>query len=86
MYKIPGSLNAEISSFGVLIDDFKLGKVEPIKFKGTRVPLGIYEQRKDGTYMVRFRCTGGYISPTQLRQVALTAQSHQSELIHLTTR
>lgn len=86
MYKLPGSLKAEISSFGTLIDEFKLGNVEPIKFKGTRVPLGIYEQRKDGTYMVRVRSTGGYISPEQLRQVALTAQSHQSELLHLTTR
>jgi sulfite reductase (ferredoxin) len=86
MYKIPDSLTEDITYFGTLIDDFKQGKIEPVKFKGTRVPMGIYEQRKDGTYMVRVRCTGGYISPEQLKQVALTAQSHKSTLLHITTR
>lgn len=86
MYKLPHTLTEDIKYFGTLIDDFNQGKIEPVKFKGTRVPMGIYEQRKDGTYMVRVRCTGGYISPAQLRQVALTAQSHQSSLLHITTR
>ena len=86
MYKLPTTLTEDIAYFGTLIDDFKQGKIEPVKFKGTRVPMGIYEQRKDGTYMVRIRCTGGYISPEQLKQVALTAQSHNSTLLHITTR
>lgn len=86
MYQLPSTLSEDINYFGTLIDEFKQGKIEPIKFKGTRVPMGIYEQRKDGTYMMRIRCTGGYISPAQLRQVALTAQRHQSSLLHLTTR
>jgi len=86
MYKLPDTLTSDIAYFGTLIDDFHQGKIEPVKFKGTRVPMGIYEQRKDGTYMVRIRCTGGFISPLQLKQVALTAQSHQSSLLHITTR
>src|ERR1035437_1724764 len=86
MYKLPTTLTEDIAYFGTLIDDFKLGKIEPVKFKGTRVPMGIYEQRKDGTYMVRVRCTGGFISPEQLKQVALTAQHHNSTLLHITTR
>jgi len=86
MYKLPTTLTEDIAYFGTLIDDFKLGKIEPVKFKGTRVPMGIYEQRKDGTYMVRVRCTGGFISPEQLKQVALTAENHKSSLLHITTR
>ncbi|MEI8084900.1 MAG: sulfurtransferase TusA family protein [Paludibacter sp.] len=86
MYKLPTTLTEDIAYFGTLIDDFHQGKIEPIKFKGNRVPMGIYEQRKDGTYMVRIRCTGGFISPEQLKQVALTAHSHQSSLLHITTR
>ena len=86
MYKLPDSLTADIAYFGTLIDDFHEGKIEPVKFKGTRVPMGIYEQRKDGTYMVRVRCTGGYISPAQLKQIAWTAQSHNSTLLHITSR
>lgn len=86
MYKLPDSLTEDIAYFGTLIDDFHQGKIEPVKFKGSRVPMGIYEQRKDGTYMVRIRCTGGYISPEQLKQVALTAQEHQSSHLHITSR
>lgn len=86
MYKLPTTLTEDIAYFGTLIDDFHQGKIEPVKFKGNRVPMGIYEQRKDGTYMVRIRCTGGFISPEQLKQVALTAQSHHSTLLHITTR
>jgi len=86
MYKLPTTLTEDIAYFGTLIDDYKQGRIEPVKFKGNRVPMGIYEQRKDGTYMVRVRCTGGYISPEQLRQVALTAQQHNSTLLHITTR
>jgi len=73
MYKLPDTLTEDIAYFGTLIDDFHQGKIEPVKFKGSRVRMGIYEQRKDGTYMMRIRCTGGYISPEQLKQVALTA-------------
>lgn len=86
MYKLPTTLTEDIAYFGTLIDDFKQGKTEPVKFKGNRVPMGIYEQRKDGTYMVRVRTTGGFITPNQLKQVALTAQSHNASLLHITTR
>jgi sulfite reductase (ferredoxin) len=86
MYKLPNTLTEDIAYFGTLIDDFKQGKIEPVKFKGTRVPMGIYEQRKDGTYMVRVRTTGGFITPDQLRQVAYTAIEHQAPLLHITTR
>ena len=86
MYKLPSTHSEDIAYFATLIDDFHNGRIEPVKFKGTRVPMGIYEQRQDGTYMVRIRCTGGYISPLQLRQVALTAQEHNSKYLHITSR
>ena len=86
MYKLPSTLSDDIAYFGTLIDDFQQGKTEPVKFKGTRVPMGIYEQRKDGTYMVRVRTTGGFITPQQLKQVALTALEHKSPFLHITTR
>jgi len=86
MYKLPHTLTEDIAYFGTLIDDFHQGRIEPVKFKGSRVPMGIYEQRQDGTYMVRIRCTGGFISPQQLRQVALTAQKHHSTHLHITSR
>lgn len=86
MYTLPTTLSDDIQYFGSLIDEFTEGRIEPIKFKGTRVPMGIYEQRKDGTFMVRIRCAGGFINPNQLKKVAEIAHKYKSELLHITTR
>jgi sulfite reductase (ferredoxin) len=86
MYQLPPTLSDDIAFFGSLVDEFNEGKIENVRFKAIRVPMGIYEQRKDGTYMVRIRCAGGYISPSQLKKVAETAIRHKSDLMHITTR
>jgi len=86
MYTLPTTLSDDIQHFGSLIDEFTEGRIEPVKFKGTRVPMGIYEQRKDGTFMVRIRCAGGFINPNQLKKVAEIAHKYKSELLHITTR
>ncbi len=86
MYTIPSALKSEIKELGSLISEYRSGELDPVIFKGIRVPMGIYEQREDDTYMVRVRCVGGFITPTQLKQVAHIAKKYQSEFIHITTR
>ncbi|MCK5504577.1 MAG: nitrite/sulfite reductase, partial [Thermodesulfovibrionia bacterium] len=86
MYKLPVTLKVEIDHYGTLIDEYQAGKIEQVKFRSVRVPMGIYEQRKDETYMVRIRCTAGYISPMQLKQVALIARRYNASIVHITTR
>ncbi|KOH44794.1 sulfurtransferase TusA family protein [Sunxiuqinia dokdonensis] len=86
MYTIPNTLKREIEAFSREITDFQSGTIEPVKFKAIRVPMGIYEQRNNGTYMVRARCAAGVISPAQLLGVARIAAKHGCEPIHFTTR
>ena len=86
MYTLPLTLTDDIRHYGSLIDEFTSGNIEPVKFKAIRVPMGIYEQRKDGTYMVRIRCVAGYINPTQLKQIAEIACTYHYDVIHITTR
>ncbi len=86
MYIIPESLKTDISAFEKHVLDYRNGEIEPVKFKAIRVPMGIYEQRKDGTFMVRVRCAAGMITPRQLKEVALIAQKEGTEPIHITTR
>lgn len=86
MYKLPETLKGEIDQYGTLIDKYQAGEIDLVKFKSVRVPMGIYEQRKDETYMVRIRCAAGYISPVQLKQVALIARKNDASLVHITTR
>lgn len=86
MYRIPDTVKSEIHAFARLVHEFRKGEIEPVKFKAIRVPMGIYEQRTNGTYMVRVRCAAGMITPSQLKQVALLAQKEGTEPIHITTR
>ncbi len=86
MYKLPETLKGEIDHYGTLIDEYRAGEIDPVKFKSVRVPMGIYEQRKDETYMVRIRCAAGYISPVQLKQVTLIARKYDASIVHITTR
>ena len=86
MYNIPNSAISEIGAFAKHVRDFRNGEIEAIKFKAIRVPMGIYEQRVNGTFMVRVRCAAGMITPSQLKEVALLAQKEGTEPIHITTR
>ena len=86
MYNIPVSLKSEIESFSKNVTDFANGEIEAIKFKAIRVPMGIYEQRRNNSFMVRVRCAVGMITPAQLKEVVLLAQREGAEPIHITTR
>ncbi len=86
MYAIPKSLKTDIEAFSKHVSDFRNGEIEAVKFKAIRVPMGIYEQRQNGTFMVRIRCAAGAISPGQLKKVALLARQEGAEPIHITTR
>ncbi|NOY97137.1 MAG: sulfite reductase subunit beta (hemoprotein) [Chlorobi bacterium] len=86
MYTLPSTLKQEIGKYNDLIKEYQSKKIDPKEFKAFRVPMGIYEQREDGTYMVRVRCSAGFITPAQLKRVAEIAQKYGSQLIHITTR
>ncbi|OAV75396.1 Sulfite reductase [ferredoxin] [Bacteroidales bacterium Barb7] len=86
MYKLPDTLTEDIVKLGILSKDYQDKKIETVQFKAYRVPMGIYEQRKDEVYMVRIRTTGGVIYPEQLLQVMDIARRHKSDLLHITTR
>ena len=86
MYIIPESLTKDIQYNQRLIEQFEKGEISGAQLKSNRVPMGIYEQRQDGHYMLRIRCTGGLITPRQLRRVAEVGQQVSCSHIHITTR
>lgn len=85
-YKLPDTLGGDIDKLGSLARDYRQGTVEAVQFKAFRVPMGIYEQRKNEVYMARIRATGGVVSPSQLLQIIAIARRHGSDLLHFTTR
>ncbi len=85
-YEIPVSLPGEIDELESLIAKYRAGALDAASLKARRVPFGCYEQRKDGTYMVRVRTTGGALTPAQLRAIAVVCDKYGSDTIHITTR
>jgi sulfite reductase (ferredoxin) len=85
-YEIPASLPGEIDELESLIAEYRAGALDASSLKARRVPFGCYEQRKDGTFMVRVRTTGGALAPSQLRAIAQVSARYGSDAIHITTR
>ncbi len=52
MYRIPSTLNGDLDYTQSLIDQFKAGEIQAGQLKSNRVPMGIYEQRKNQHYML----------------------------------
>jgi sulfite reductase (ferredoxin) len=85
-YRLPESLSGDITKFATLAAGYKQEKVSTTEFKAFRVPMGVYEQRKNEVYMARVRATGGVIQPSQLLALIRIARQYGSNLLHLTTR
>lgn len=86
MFKLPETLPQDIDKFDKLAREYTQQKISGTEFKAYRVPMGIYEQRKNEVYMARIRATGGVIRPSQLLGVFNIALKHHSDLLHITTR
>jgi sulfite reductase (ferredoxin) len=85
-YKIPANLAAELDELDSYIARYCSGEIDAATLKVRRVPFGCYEQREDGTFMVRIRTTGGALTPLQLRAIAEISARYGSDAIHVTTR
>lgn len=88
MVKVPVNVNVnnDIEKFARLANGYQQQTVSSTEFKAFRVPMGVYEQRKNEVYMARIRATGGVIKPEQLLRVIDIAKENGSNLLHITTR
>jgi len=85
-YELPANLAEEIDSLNLLIEKYRGGDLDAASLKAHRVPFGCYEQRRERTYMLRIRATGGAVTPHQLRAIAQLAQQFGADAVHITTR
>ena len=86
MYRIPSTLNGDLDYTQSLIDQFKTGEIQAGQLKSNRVPMCIYEQRKNQHYMLRLRCAGGLVTPKQLAKIAFVGHQLSTSHLHVTTR
>ncbi len=85
-YALPDTLAADIEAFADETRRFLAGELAADVYKAKRVPRGIYEQRANGTYMMRVRLPGGVLPAHQAVALADIAQRYSRAPLHITTR
>lgn len=85
-YRLPSDLAADIDGYEREVARFMAGEMPAAVLKAKRVPRGVYEQRQNGTYMVRVRVAGGVLNAAQARELAALSREFGSGLLHVTTR
>ncbi len=84
--RLPDKVKQDTLAYRGQVQRFLKNEVSPVAFRAYRVPMGIYEQRKTGTYMVRIRIAAGMVSAPQLRQIAQLSREYGNGVVHVTTR
>jgi sulfite reductase (ferredoxin) len=83
---IPDSVKEDTIAYRGQVDKFLQGDTSPVAFRAYRVPMGIYEQRAAGKYMVRIRIGAGLVLPYQLEKIAELSRTYGNGILHVTTR
>lgn len=62
------------------------GDIDPVRFKAFRVSMGVYEQRKEETYMIRTRIPGGFITLAQFQRISELGREYANGKVRFTSR
>lgn len=78
---------ADFDDYERHLQAFGRGELDPHRFVGIRLNLGIYAQRQEGMCMVRAKLPGGRLSAHQLRGFASAVRRYSgTDSVHITTR
>ena len=86
VFHLPPQCADDAEQFRRHIERYRSGAVSDAELRAYRVPLGVYEQRENGTYMLRVRLPGGMLLPHQLRAMAEASRRFGTGVLHVTTR
>jgi len=84
--RIPESVREDTVNYRDKVKEFLDGQTSPVAFRAYRVPMGVYEQRKAGRFMVRIRIGAGLVLPFQLERIAQLSKKYGNGILHVTTR
>ena len=86
MFKLPEEVIKATGEFGRALGEFLAGRMSADRFKGVRVPWGIYSQRGGRSFMARVRIPAGVVTPRQLRALGECSSNYGDGVLHVTTR
>lgn len=84
--KLRAELAADVETYGNEVQRFLSGLMPADTLKAKRVPRGVYEQRRDGTFMVRVRVTAGILNKQQADRLSELSRTYGDGVLHITTR
>jgi len=85
-FRVSDRIQTELDEFENVVERFKAGAINEGQFRIVRVPAGVYEQRENGTYMLRVRFPAGGATPSHLRRLGEVSAKYGNGLLHITTR
>jgi sulfite reductase (ferredoxin) len=85
-YQVSTGIQADLEQFEQIVHQFSAHALNEGQFRSIRVPMGVYEQRENGTYMLRVRFPAGGVLPHQLRRLGEVSAKFGNGLLHVTTR
>jgi len=83
---IPETVREDTLAYRDKVGEFLAGQTSAVAFRAYRVPMGVYEQRAAGKFMVRIRIGAGLVLPFQLDKIARLSKEHGNGIVHVTTR
>ena len=84
--RLPESVKHDTFAYRANVEKYLRGETSPVAFRAYRVPMGIYEQRTAGKFMVRIRVGAGLLLAYQAKKIAELSKKHGNGIIHITTR
>jgi sulfite reductase (ferredoxin) len=83
---LPDAVKTDVAAYRSRVDRFQTGDDTAVAFRAYRVPMGVYEQREAGHYMVRIRLGAGLVTSRQLLKIAELSRAYGDGTLHVTTR
>ena len=84
--RLPARIRRDVAGYRGQVGRFERGEINAAAFRAFRVPMGVYEHRESGRFMVRVRLGAGLALPHQLERIADLAERHGNGVLHVTTR
>ena len=86
MFQLPKEVKNGVKDYGQSLKELEGGKISSARFKGIRVPWGIYSHRGGKVFMTRVRIPAGVVTPLQLEALASASKKYGDGVLHITTR
>jgi sulfite reductase (ferredoxin) len=84
--RICPAIRQETADYRNQVASFLSDEIEPADFKAYRIPMGIYEQREAGKFMVRVRIGAALATRAQVERIAELGKQYGNGILHVTTR